>query len=72
MGACMAIETATAMDNMHPTGMHSCYDLFLQSLTPQIHYWDLYSKFDRDLLSFTTAVPIGVFHKGNEYLSIFH
>ena len=24
VGACMAGETATAVDSMHPTGMHSC------------------------------------------------
>ena len=26
-GACMAGETATAADGMHPTEMHSCFDL---------------------------------------------
>ena len=26
-GACMAGETATAADGMHPTGMHSCFTL---------------------------------------------
>ena len=24
VGGCMAGETATAVDSMHPTGMHSC------------------------------------------------
>ena len=24
-GACMAEEMATAVDGMHPTGMHSCF-----------------------------------------------
>ena len=27
-GECMAGETATAVDGMHPTGMHSCYCSF--------------------------------------------
>ena len=26
-GACVAGETATAADGMHPTGMHSCLSL---------------------------------------------
>ena len=25
-GACVAGETATAADGMHPTGMHSCFN----------------------------------------------
>ena len=28
-GGCMAGETATAADGMHPTGMHSCFVVFL-------------------------------------------
>ena len=31
-GACVAGETATAADGTHPTGMHSCSQLFLRSL----------------------------------------
>ena len=31
-GVCMAGETATAADGTHPTGMHSCSQLFLRSL----------------------------------------
>ena len=27
-GACMAGETATAVDSMHPTGLHSCLFMF--------------------------------------------
>ena len=26
-GACVAGETATAVDGTHPTGMHSCYNV---------------------------------------------
>ena len=31
-GSCVAGETATAADGTHPTGMHSCSQLFLRSL----------------------------------------
>ena len=31
-GACVAGETATAVDSMHPTGMHSCFDESWQNL----------------------------------------
>ena len=27
-------QTATAVDGMHPTGMHSCLDIFLQAEDP--------------------------------------
>ena len=26
-GACVARQTATAADSMHPTGMHSCFSV---------------------------------------------
>ena len=40
-GACMAGETATAVGSMHPTGMHSCWRLFLvmKQLGIEIYEW---------------------------------
>ena len=31
-GACIAGEMATAVDGMHPTGMHSCYKLIQKAI----------------------------------------
>ena len=31
--ACMAGETATAMDGTHPTGMHSCSNIIINRIT---------------------------------------
>ena len=36
----MAVETATAADGMHPTGMHSCFFMFLHIISI---YLDIFS-----------------------------
>ena len=33
IGACMAGETATAVDSVHPTGMHSCTKKFFMIIS---------------------------------------